>query len=367
MVQTQSHSRNYGLDFLKFLAMVYVIIIHTYGCGGILASSQGFNNRFFIAVMCFVTVAVNVFALATGYTSYTEVPKPFNYKKIFYLWFQVVFYGLVITLICHQTIPDKVNSDNYVSACLPVFHNEYWYFTAYFLVTLISPLILTAVRHLTRETVKKLVLVTFVAFSFVIPLSFEGYSIVNPFTFAWIFVLYFWGAALKKHNIGNRISSFTLFLIIILCAAINFAWNTIISMVSTNPVEWNNSILDQYNSPTMTISAMCYVVLFSRIKIGEKGARLLKFISPCVFAAYLINSHPLIYNEVLFDRFIPLANMNALLAAIIVIAFSLLFTVISCLIDRLRMLLIRLLRIDRFIEKVSILFEKNIHNFSEWF
>ena len=152
MMQTQS--RNYGLDLLKFLAMVYVIIIHTYGCGGILDSSKGFNNRIVIAVLCFVTVSVNIFALATGYTSYTDVPKPFNSKRVFDVWFQVVFYGLVLTLICYLTIPDKVGSSDFFRACLPVFHNEYWYFTAYFLVTLISPLILTAVRHMKEDTLK---------------------------------------------------------------------------------------------------------------------------------------------------------------------------------------------------------------------
>ena len=365
MTQMQSHSRNYGLDLLKFLAMVYVIIIHTNGCGGILASSQGINNRVVIAVMCFVTVSVNIFALITGYTSYTEVPRPFNYKRVFDIWIQVVFYGLVLTLICYLTIPDKVDSTAFFHACLPIFYNEYWYFTAYFLVTLISPLILTAVRNLTEETLKKLILVTFFVFAFIIPLSSEGYAIVHPFTFAWIIILYFWGAAIKKCNVGNGISSKRLILIIIICAVITFSWNTIMSKISTHPVIWNNSIFDQYNSPTMAISAICYVILFSRIKIGKRGVRHLKFISPCIFAAYLINANPLIYNEVLFDRFMLLGNMNALLTTIIVITFSVLFTYSSCLIDRLRMLLFKILRIDVFIVRVANYVEKLIYSISK--
>lgn len=365
MTQTQSYPRNYGLDILKFLSMVYVIIIHTYGSGGILSASQGFNNRIVIAVMCFATVSVDAFALVTGYASYTDTPKPFNYKKVFDIWAQVVFYCLILTLICYLTLPGKVDSSMFLRACLPVFFNEYWYFTAYFLVTLISPLIHTAVRQLSDTTLKKLIVVTFIIFSILIPFSFEGYAIVNPFTFAWIFILYFWGAAIRKCNIGKNTSSVRLVLAIIACAVITFIWNTVLSVISTHPVEWNNSILDQYNSPTMVISAMCYLVLFSRIRVGEKGRVFLKFIAPCLFAAFLINSHPIIYNEVLFDRFAPLANMNPLLTTLIVISFSLAFTICSCLIDKIRLLLFKLLRIDALIGKISSLTATIIHSISQ--
>ena len=345
--------------------MVYVIIIHTYGSGGILSASQGFNNRVIIAVMCFTTVSVNVFALVTGYASYTDTPKPFNCRKVFDVWIQVVFYGLVLTLLLYPVFPGKVDINAFLSACLPVFFNEYWYFTAYFLVTLISPLILAAVRQLSDATLKKIIVVTFIIFSILIPFSSVGYAIVHPFTFAWIFILYFWGAAIHKCNIGKDVSSKVLLLTIIACALITFVWNTVLSNISTHPVIWNNSILDQYNSPTMVISAMCYLVLFSRIKVGKRFRGFLKFSAPCIFAAYLINSHPIVYNEVLFDRFVPLANSNALLTTIIVISFSVVFTICSCLIDKMRLLIFKLLRIDVLIGKVSSVTEAIICSISK--
>ena len=345
--------------------MVFVIIIHTYGSGGILSSSQGFNNRVVIAVLCFATVSVDAFALVTGYASYTDSPKPLNYKKIFNIWFQVVFYGLVLTLICYLAIPDKVDSEAFIRACLPIFYNEYWYFTAYFLVTLMSPLILTAVRQLSESTLKKLIVVTFLIFSVLIPFSFVGHSIVNPFTFAWVFILYFWGAAIKKCNIGKNISSIKLVLIIFFCAIITFVWNAVLTKVSTHQVIWNNSILDQYNSPTMVISAISYLILFSRIKVDEKGQWLINFVAPCLFASFLINSHPIIYNEVLFNLFVPLASKNAFLTTFIVILFSVTFVICSCLIDRIRMILFHWTRIDVFIEKIAGISESLIRSMSK--
>ena len=362
---TQTNSRNYGLDLLKFLSMVYVIIIHTYGSGGILSTSQGFSNRIAIAVLCFATISVDAFALVTGYTSYTDVPKPFNYKRLFDTWIQVFFYGLIITLICNFVFSGKIDTEAFLRACLPVFYNEYWYFTAYFLVTLLSPLILTAVRHLSEASLKKLIVVTFLLFAVLIPFSFEGYSIVNPFTFAWIFILYFWGAAIRKCHIGENISSITLIFMITTCALITFIWNTVLSKISSHPVIWNNSILDQYNSPIMVISAMCYLILFSKIKPNKSVSRLLGFLAPCLFSAYLINSHPIMYNEVLYERFVPLAYINPLLAALIVILFSVVFTICSCLIDRLRTILFQLLGINTLIGKIAALTETIVCSISK--
>ena len=134
-------TRNYGLDILKILSMVYVVILHALGQGGMM--NKGTLGMQFAAMALFyiTTPAVNIFALVTGYVSFTEKKKPLNRKRLFEMWFQVVFYALLITAICRFVIPDVVTTRDFVSSVMPLYYDIYWYFTAYFLVSVLSPFI----------------------------------------------------------------------------------------------------------------------------------------------------------------------------------------------------------------------------------
>ena len=158
-------TRNYGLDILKILSMVYVVILHALGQGGMMNKGTLGMQFAVLALFYITTPAVNIFALVTGYVSFTEKKKPLNRKRLFEMWFQVVFYALLITAICRFVIPDVVTTRDFVSSVMPLYYDIYWYFTAYFLVSVLSPFINAAVRTLSESTLRKVFFVMIFFFS----------------------------------------------------------------------------------------------------------------------------------------------------------------------------------------------------------
>jgi len=341
---SKEDSRNYGLDILKILSMVYVVILHALGQGGML--NHGSNGMQFAMMALFyvTTPAVDIFALVTGYVSFTEKRKPLNRKRLFELWFQVVFYALLITSVCYFVLPGKVTVRNFVSSVMPLYYDIYWYFTAYFLVSVLSPFINAAVRALSESTLRKVFYVIIFFFSFFVSFCYS-LNILTSHTFTWIFMLYILGAIMKKCQIGEKLPSSMFVIGIIFCNLFNW----IITWVGERYVsgsDWYFTVLSDYISPTMVIQTICYLLLFKRIKAGGIK-KVIKFLSPLVFTTYLINTHPVIYEFVLDGAFTRFTEWNVFLTVLFLIGFGIVFVLAACLLDKIRSLLFKLIRIDK--------------------
>ena len=68
------NKRNYGIDFLRILAMFFVVILHSLGKGGLLdntvVDSPQYKLVWFMEVCAYC--AVNIFALISGYVSFKQ-------------------------------------------------------------------------------------------------------------------------------------------------------------------------------------------------------------------------------------------------------------------------------------------------------
>ena len=93
--------RNYGIDLLRVLSMFFVVVLHSYGNGGILTNTIENTTQYKIAwfIEIIAYCAVDVFALISGYVCYKQNNNKINFSRFINLWFQVVFYGLIISLI----------------------------------------------------------------------------------------------------------------------------------------------------------------------------------------------------------------------------------------------------------------------------
>lgn len=342
---SKEDTRNYGLDILKILSMVYVVILHALGQGGMM--NKGSLGMQFAALALFyiTTPAVNIFALVTGYVSFSDKKKPLNRKRLFEMWFQVVFYALVITTICRFVVPNFVTTRDFVSSVMPLYYDIYWYFTAYFLVSILSPFINAAVRALPESTLRKVFFVIIFFFSLFNSFCYS-LNILTSHTFTWIFLLYIMGAIMKKCKIGEKLPSGIFVVGIVGCNLFNW----IITWVGEKYVsgsDWYFTVLSDYISPTMVIQTICYLLLFRKIKAAGGVKKIVKFFSPLVFATYLIDTHPVIYRDIMEGLFTPLTEWNVFLMIAFMIGFGIVFVIAASLIDKVRSLLFKLIRIDK--------------------
>lgn len=133
-------TRNYGIDFLRMISMIMIVMLHTLGHGGILRSVSFLSVHYQIAWLLEVIAfgAVNTYAMISGFVS---VDSHFKISNILILWLQVLFYGILINTVFFFLLPESRNTSGWIQALFPVTRKEYWYFTAYAGVFFLSPFI----------------------------------------------------------------------------------------------------------------------------------------------------------------------------------------------------------------------------------
>lgn len=330
--------RNYGIDLLRLILMFMVCVLHTLGQGGILNACQAgtlnYNVFWFIEILAYC--AVDGFALISGYMA---MDKPRKYEKLAEMWFQAFFYSFIVTLFFTIIGVNKSWEIKDIIRCLfPMFFGKFWYFTAYFLLFLTIPILNKFLFEIDETYAKKVLVFAVVLFSFGGVVS-DAFKTQDGYSALWLIVLYCIGALAKKIKLFETKKSLTLIIMWACCALIT--WGIYVFT--------GNSILIKYISPTILLSGMIMVILFSRIKV--KGTIISK-LSPLAFGIYLFQLNQVIWNALIKDNVAFVANKNIILGIIYVIAFASLIFISGLIVEWLRSQIARIVKIPYLSKKI---------------
>ena len=267
-------TRNYGIDLLRLIAMFFVVLLHCFGKGGILANAIVNSSQYKLAwfIEIFAYPAVDIFALISGYVSYTKEEKEVNYSKYLNLWFQVVFYGLLANIVFNIINPSLVPIKSYIKVLLPVSLDLYWYFTAYTGLFIVMPLINKGIRNGSENLLKKLFVLIFIAFS-LYNVVFNPFELQAGYSFLWIMLLYILGAIMKKCDIGKKLKNWHITLGILTLLFITFTYK----IYGISFFRINKDTFVSYISPTILGISILYVIGFSRIKFNSFMKKILRY------------------------------------------------------------------------------------------
>lgn len=163
--------RESGIELLRIIAIIQVIILHTYSYAGvgkaaleINQAASGFANLFW----SFCRTPVNVFILITGYflvTSTFDLKK--NIRRASKTYSAMLFYSLIISLAFFIAAPALFTEKpaNFFRAFLPFFSREWYFLTDYIIILLLSPIINAALMKIDKKTYLWLLGVLFVVLS----------------------------------------------------------------------------------------------------------------------------------------------------------------------------------------------------------
>ena len=364
--------RNYGIDLLRVISMLFVVILHSLLRGGLLTTVvyDSIQYKFVWGLESFAYCAVDIFALISGYVYWN---KKTNYKKYIEIWFQVVFYCLVITIVFNIIKPDVVTSNDYLKSLFPVINNLYWYFTAYTGLIIIKPFLDKGIRACSISTLKKIFVVIFIAYSIVE--TFTGiFSLGAGYSLIWLIILYISGACLSKCQIGKKLDAkgviigvFALYYKTILYYLIGF--DNILSKINTidflNKNIFRNGVYLNYTSPTVYGIAILLVIGLSKIKFSNSAQKVITFLSTSAFAIYIINTNYFIWQHFLKNLFISIAQSSVIEIYFKVLMFSISFVILAIFIDKIRIAIFNLCKIDVLSEKISSTFDKMIKSIAE--
>ena len=340
-------NRNYGIDFLRILSMLFVLLLHILKHGGILANlgkfSLGYNIAWFVEICAFC--AVNCYALISGFFGYSSKQK---YSNIINLYFQTAFYAVLATGIFYIMNPDEIGKRAFIKAVFPFGFNVYWYFTAYFCMFFFIPFMNKILEVCDFKQLTGLVSASIIFFS-IIPLIFKSdvYFTNNGYTVLWISVLYIIGGYIRKYELHKKISNIKCILLYFGAVLVTFGQKVITEYVKfiVDGKTVNEGLFIKYTSPTMVICAVSLLCLFAKVDFKDGMKKLTAIFSPFAFSVYLIHTAPFVWSKVMKNRFLTFAEFNPIVMILVVFATAIGIFALCSLIDFVRVQLFKMFRI----------------------
>ena len=355
-------NRNYGIDFLRILSMLFVLLLHILKHGGILANlekfSLAYNIAWFVEICAFC--AVNCYALISGFFGYSSKQK---YSNIINLYFQTAFYAVLATGIFYIMNPDEIGKRAFIKAVFPFGFNVYWYFTAYFCMFFFIPFMNKILEVCDFKQLTGLVSASIIFFS-IIPLIFKSdvYFTNNGYTVLWISVLYIIGGYIRKYELHKKISNIKCILLYFGATLVTFGQKVITEYVKfiVDGKTVNEGLFIKYTSPTMVICAVSLLCLFAKVDFKDGMKKLTAIFSPFAFSVYLIHTAPFVWSKVMKNRFLTFAEFNPIVMILVVFATAIGIFALCSLIDFVRVQLFKMFRIKELSFKIEGTVEKVI-------
>lgn len=312
--------RNINIDLLKIVCMLGVIILHAKTYGVVDEEIKAFKYSYYLLNILYTlaNVSVNCFVLISGYfMSQSKITK----KKLIDLWLQVEFYSVFVYLAFCFIRKDVVfDIKVLIRQMLPLLTNQYWFFTMYLLLMLISPLLNRLIDNLNEEEHKKSLLFLILVFSVIPTINIfgDGFGAESGYSLLWFVVLYFLAAYIRKYYEGNKgggrkkyICNYLLITTILCLVKISselLADKIPLVSVISNLAYMYNSVLVLGASISLFLGA-----LESNFKVNGKLKTYILKISKLTFGVYLFHENSQI-RRVLWSEYVCLGSYASNLA-----------------------------------------------------
>ena len=354
----------FGIELLRLLATFYIILLHVVGQGGVAAASGGkgtYTVSYLLLALAYP--AVNCYALISGFVG---CKSRFKLSRLLSLWLTVVFVNLAVWGAFRLLAPEMAASFS-LEACLkPLLTNEYWYVTAYFGLSVLSP-VLNAAAELPKKTFAEMLIGLFACFVLLpkiadndLFLTRSGYSTL------WLVLLYLVGMFFRLHLLPKKRSR--------LCGAACLAVygmisvflplqkrlteNKLLASGIENPVYLKNYA---YTSVLIVLSSIALFAVFTRINVQNKAVcKFISFFSTASFGVYILHTQPLVWANLLQDAFSQFAVFSVPVMAACCLAAALGIFLACTAVEKLRALLFCVTRLDRLIVFLPSVTERTI-------
>ncbi len=332
--------RDLGVEIIRIIAMLLIVCQHFLNHGAFLKNA-GENEFFLNLIHVLFAPSVNVFVLITGYFSANT--RKLKVKRGVELWIQVLFYSLA-TLPIASLLGATVTDAYVLTRFAPIIYRYYWFFSAYFVLFLLTPYLSAMLSAITKKQHLALVLGIFL-FSYLSTRFDIGkvLSLGNGYSVLWFIMLFCVGAYLRKYPIRlNRIYPLMLYVVtVIVHMVFRYYLNDTTKLVNKLIYSGTN-----YDQPLTLLAAVAIFLTFCGIKSnGSRLHRFICYIGSCTFGVYLFHEAPVL-RGLIYEKIFTTSNYwGHPQAALIVIAFATLTFIAGCIMETLRKLLFGLVKL----------------------
>lgn len=332
-----------------------IVILHLSYKGGLISSakmnSTNYYSFYFILIICFV--AVNLFAAVSGYLM---IHSKWKLKKLISLWFTVIFYSYLILFIGKFLLGYNIKTPMIVDSLFPMSRNIYWYFSAYFGLYLLIPLINLGIKALTKQQMKIGLTIIFILGSISTIFKSDPFGLDFGYSILWLACMYFVGAYIKLHvdtdnlKVSNLLTKYLFSVLILFGIILLTSYANVHFFTRARDVTW----FIKYASPFVYVSSIYFFLLALKIPFNQpKINKIILFLSPLTFSVYLLHTHPIIFDNIIDNIASKFSNYPLFLAIGIEFILALAIFLGCSFIDFGRNKLFHFLKINYLSEKIA--------------
>ena len=269
--------RNMGVELFRVVSMILVVMLHVLGHGGVYSHTDFLSDNYKVAWFLETAAycSVNCYALISGFAN---VKSEFKFRRIVYLWLEVVSLNVAMTAVMHFFVPTaEVTTEYWLRAFFPLVKRAFWYFCAYFFMFPLIPILNKGILSLKKN---QHIIACFMLISpsvFRIIVQKDNYVLGSGYSAIWLVCLYVIGAYFRIYGAPKWAKWFVTLPIFFL--ATFAAWYHKIHIETQylegliekdSDVYSNRGILISYISPCMVIMAVALLMFFMQIRIKGK-------------------------------------------------------------------------------------------------
>ncbi len=293
--------RNSSIELLRILAMVFIVTSHFCVHGGFDLTAIPFSfNKLLLQWGTLGNLGVDIFVIISGYFLST---KEFKLKTLCNLFTQVWFYsvvGIVISFLLRAPMSLGV----LLKAVFPTLFQEYWFFTAYLVLTLLSPFLNILIKNLNQKSF--ILLLTVMLTLWVVIPTFTTRAMYGT-EIAQFVMFYFIGAYFRKYPNNFLFKKRVAAVLAAVCAALLFLSTLMLNLLGTKIPALGGFGLYFYSRTSLLVVGIAVSLFSLAANRPAFSNRFINTVASCSFGVYLVHDH-FILREFLWEKLFGVAE-----------------------------------------------------------
>ena len=368
--QNQQTQRNIGVELARIIAIYFIINLHILYHGGPLFNSKILTpeNNLYVFFAALFNSGVNIFGMISGFVGY----RSHKFGNLLHLLIQTSFYNYGIAYYFSKTRPEYRVDPNKNHFIYPAFIIDYWYFTAYFIMYFLLPLINSGINSMDKRKYGIFNFIVFLFFScfyqikhYSKVLNNDLFSLKNGFSYIWLLILYFFGGYFGKFNSTSRNRNKFLLFILLSSIIVIVTWYR--TKLVVNKIKFynnSNGMKAEYTAPSCVIVAVCFIMMLTKLEIKINIIKkIISFFGPLTYGIYLTHNHLIVRTKIIANNYRWLLNYHSYKLLLMEGFESFKIFMLCAFIDYIRFLIFKALRIKQICLLISSLFDKICNGF----
>lgn len=298
---TTRKNRNSNIEILRIISIIFIVLHHICYHGEVYLNSTGFLLYF---SLIFIPFGKIFFVVFTSISCYFLITQKFKSKRFFIIWFETLFYNLLILLIDILYFKDSLPVSDIIRSFLPIFGMgvSHGYVSGFLLFLLIVPFLKLILMKINSLGAVVLFAILFLVniYTVVVGASNIGTSLLS-FINIFLFISIYLNTVFYKKLNFKKTKYIYLFITLLIYALYYFLFY--MSKIQDNSICNLSYKLLLYDERSPLIILAGSSIFFFVNSIKPKSYKCINYISGCTLDILLIHDSGLIRKHIWIDIF----------------------------------------------------------------